>query len=338
MLGEVALVDLDGSLTPTDGEKKDGIGRDYKGGWGYNPLLVSLANLQLPLFIENRPGNAQSHEGVAHWIGKTIPLCLEVFSKVRLRGDTDFALTQHFDEWDKDVEFVFGYDAMKNVIALSDELPGEAWQALERPVRVPRTRKREKRENVKEQIVREKGYKNIRLRSEDVAEFDYQPTACEKEYRMVVVRKNLSIEQGENALFDDIRYFFYITNDRQAAREDIVHEANDRCNQENLIEQLKNGVRALNNPVHDLLSNWAYMAIASLAWSLKVWFALTLPRIADRERILRLEFKAFLNALMLIPAQVSRTGRRIVIRLLAYTHEAKLLLSSLRAVPRLVFT
>jgi hypothetical protein len=62
---------------------------------------------------------------------------------------------------------------------------------------------------------------------------------------MVVIRKNLSVEKGEDALFDDIRYFFYITNDREAGAEKIVLESNARCNQENLIEQLKNGVHSL---------------------------------------------------------------------------------------------
>jgi len=56
-----------------------------------------------------------------------------------------------------------------------------------------------------------------------------------------------------------------------------VFWANDRCNQENLIEQLKNGVRAMQMPVDNLLSNWAYMVMASLAWTLMAWFALSLP-------------------------------------------------------------
>ena len=45
----------------------------------------------------------------------------------------------------------------------------------------------------------------------------------------------------------------------------------------NLIAQLKGGVKALAMPVGDLVSNWAYMVMASLAWSLKAWSALVLP-------------------------------------------------------------
>ena len=110
-----------------------------------------------------------------------------------------------------------------------------------------------------------------------MAEFDYQPTKCKKTYRVVVVWKDLEVTKGQTVLFDDTRCFFYITNDWESAAEEIVFEANDRCNQENLIEQLKSGVHALTAPVDNLESNWAYMVMASLAWSLKAWAALLLP-------------------------------------------------------------
>jgi hypothetical protein len=91
---------------------------------------------------------------------------------------------------------------------------------------------------------------------------------------MIALRKNLSVEKGEVVLFDDIRYFFYITNDRTISAQDVVKEAGQRCKQENLIEQLKNGVRVLHAPVNTLNANWAK---ASLAWNLKAWAALMLP-------------------------------------------------------------
>ena len=97
---------------------------------------------------------------------------------------------------------------------------------------------------------------------------------------MVVVRKNISVEKGEQVLFDDYRYFFYITNDRTSAAAEIVFAANDRCNQENLLAQLKHGVRALQAPVDNLVSNWAYMVMTALAWNLKAWWALQLARAA----------------------------------------------------------
>lgn len=114
-----AIIDVDGSLVSTEGEKKRGMDVTYKGIWGYHPLLVSLANTQEPLFIVNRSGNATSHDGSAEWLDHAVALCRGRFEEVLLRGDTDFALTANFDRWtEADVKFVFGYDANKAVVAL----------------------------------------------------------------------------------------------------------------------------------------------------------------------------------------------------------------------------
>jgi hypothetical protein len=216
---------------------------------------------------------------------------------------------------------------MRNLVDIAESQPESAWNELKRPVRYEvRTQPRRRPENVKEQVVREREFQNIRLQSEQVAEFDYSPTACRKTYRVVVVRKNLSIEKGEQVLFDEIRYFFYITNDREMSASEVVFCANDRCNQENLIAQLKNAVRAMQAPVDNLTSNWAYMVMASLAWTLKAWFALRLPEAgrwatrhaAQKQKLLRMEFKTFRSAIMNVPCQIVRAGRRIVYRLLAW--------------------
>ena len=119
----------------------------------------------------------------------------------------------------------------------------------------------------------------------------------------------------------------------------VVRESNDRCRQENLIEQLKNGVRALHAPLNALVANWAYMVIASLAWSLKAWFALLVPisprwrdsHLAQRQRLLTMDFPTFVQLLMLIPAQIVHTARRIVVRLLAWRSEVNVLFRLLDA-------
>jgi hypothetical protein len=236
-----------------------------------------------------------------------------------IRGDTDFSLTGNFDRWSERVDFVFGMDARAVLIKRAEELPKEAWKVLVRkPKHTVKTQERQKPENRKEEIVKEKGYKNIRLESERVAEFEYQPGKCEKMYRVVVLEKNLSVERGERALFDDIRYFFYITTLRDRTAEEIVELANGRCDQENVIEQLKNGVNAMRMPVRDLESNWAYMVIAALAWNLKAWFGLLMPDVVRGTQVVKMEFRRFLNTLILLPCQILRTGRKIVYRLLGY--------------------
>jgi hypothetical protein len=143
---------------------------------------------------------------------------------------------------------------------------------------------------------------------------------------VVVLRKRLGIDQGQMRLFEEYRYFFYITNDRAMSAEEVVFSANGRCDQENLIAQLKSGVHALTTPVDDLVSNWAYMVMASLAWSLKAWSGLLTPisprhaakREAERRSLLRMEFATFRAALIQMPCQIVKGGRRLVYRLLSW--------------------
>ena len=335
-----AVIDVDGTLVGTTGEKKDGMELSYKRIWGYHPLLVSLANFREPLFIVNRSGNVPSHTDAAVWIDKAIALCRESFASVLVRGDTDFSQTRHLDRWDGNgVRFVFGYDARENLVNIADALPDTVWSKLTRRKKhVIKTTPRAKRKNSKEAVVVARNYENIRLESEQVAEVEYQPTACKKKYRLVILRKNLALHKGEQLLWHDWRYFFYITNDRDFSTEEVVWQANDRCDQENLIGQLKSGVGALRVPVYDLVSNGAYMVIAALAWSLKAWFGMTLPRAADRADIARMQFKRFVHAVMLVPCQVLRQSRRVVLRLVSYTSRARLLFRSMEATARLGFT
>ena len=324
-----AIIEADGTLAETTGQCKQGMDISYEGRWGYHPLVVSLANTGEPLYLVNRSGNRPSFEGAATRFDQARALCEAAgFRRITFRGDTDFSQTEHLDRWDADaVRFLFGYDARANLVAAADALPNTAWTRLERPpAYTVQTEPRQRPANVKEAIIVERAFKNLRLNAEAVAEFPYQPVACAKPYRMVVVRKNISVEQGDQRLFDEIRYFFYLTNDRKTPAADVVFLANDRCNQENLIDQLKHGVGATRMPVDTLLSNWAYMVMAALAWTLKAWFALRLPTTgrwakryeAEQAAVLRMEFKAFLHAFVLIPVQVVRTSRRLVFRLLAW--------------------
>jgi hypothetical protein len=326
-----AILDVDGTLVGTDAECKKDIDIAYNGTWGYHPLVISLANTAEPLYLVNRSGNRPSYEGAGEALDKIITLCRKAgFERITLRGDTDFSQTKHLDRWDQagDVRFIFGIDAMPNLKALADDLPAGAYSFLERPPRYAiKTVPRQAPERVKPELVRGHGFKTIHLLEEMIAEFKYRPVACKKSYRVVVLRKRLGIDQGQLRLFDEYRYFFYITNDRDKTAEEIVFSANDRCDQENLIAQLKGGVHALKTPVDDLVSNWAYMVMASLAWSLKAWSALMLPvsprhaakHAAEKRRLLRMEFATFCAAVIQMPCQILRSGGRLIYRLLSWT-------------------
>ena len=289
LLGPVAYIDVDGTLAPTLGEKKDGIDMSFKGIWGYHSLVISL--------------------------------------------------TANFDRWSEVADFIFGYDAQPGMVKGTEALEEGDWERLEpRPRYTSRTGKtRSRRADVKGRIVRERGYVNNRLNHEDVAEYDYRPTKCRGTYRMVVVRKNISRMKGELCLMDELRCFFYITTRRDLSVAEVVRLANARCDQENVIEQLKNGVNALRVPVYDLVSNWAYMVMAALAWNLKSWFAMMMHLKSDRRKYVAMEFKRFIREMILLPCQVIRRARQTTLRIIGWQPTTDRLFSTWRTIERTGF-
>jgi hypothetical protein len=332
-----AVIEADGTVVETAAECKQGIDYSYKGVWGYHPLVLTLANSGEVLRLRNRSGNRPSHEGAQELFDECIAQCRQAgFQKILLRGDTDFSQTKYLDGWHAqgDVRFIFGLDVTAGRHVDADDLPYTAWKPLKRPPKYEvHTQPRARPARVKPEIVEQRQFKDIRLIDEEVAEMPYRPVACKNTYRLVIVRKNLRVsEPKQERLFDDYRYFLYITNDWQSTPAEIVFSANERCQQENILAQLA-ALRALHAPVDNLLSNEAYMLMTALAWNLKAWLALSLPehtpsptsaahkngqKPSAKQRLLGWEFRTFVNYFLRIPAQVIKTGRRVVVRLLAY--------------------
>ena len=324
-----ASLDADGALAPSDARCKEGVDIAYDGTWGYHPLIVSLANTAEPLYLVNRSGNRPSHEPADVSLDKAAALGRRAgFRRVTFRGDTKFTQTRHLDRRDTDgVRSIFGFDARANLRESAGGRPDLEYSEPDRPPRYTiKTVPRQAPERHKERVVAERQFDILKLIGEEVAESEYRPVACEKTYRVVVLRKKPVVEEGQLWLFQPDRSFFYITNDRTAPASEIVSLANDRCDQEDLIAQLKGGVRALAMPVNDLVSNWAYMVMAGLAWSLKAWAALVRPEAgrwaekyrAEKRSLLRMEFSTFCAAMIQVPCQIVRTSRRTIYRLLSW--------------------
>jgi len=336
---EQVILNVDGSISPTTGECKEGMDISYDGQWSYHPFVMSMAGTREPLFIVNRPGNVPSHTDSAFWIDKGLDLVSDIFETVYLRGDTDFSLTGNFDSWSTRCIFVFGMDARKNLIEIAKGIPESGWALFQREEKYTvKTNKRTRPENVKDQVIERRGFDKIQTISEYISEFSYQPGKCSRSYRMIVLKKNIQITRGGVIQSEEERYFFYITNDEISSSREIVEFYRDRADHENDIEQLKNGVRALHSPSNNLVSNWAYMVIASLAWSLKSWYGMLIPYRPLGKAIVRMEFKKFLNTFINIPCLIIKTGRKICYRFIGYNKRIRSIIKFSEMLRNFVFT
>ncbi|MFM7056874.1 MAG: IS1380 family transposase [Planctomycetota bacterium] len=322
-----AVIDVDGVIVGTTGECREGMDMPFKGVRGCHPLLVSFCNPREVLVIVNRPGNVHSAETAAGKLDQAIALCsVAGFRQIRMRGDCKFSQTEHPDRWDAlGVKFTFGCEGRAVLKGIAEDSRASAWKPLKRTKREIQTVERAKPQNVKREIICRCGYLHVEPGHEDVAESEYKPTACDSAYRMIVVRKTITTERGDSVLFDEIRYLFCISNDPPSvAPEQVVSHCSKRCDQENLIAQLKSGVRSLCAPSDNLLSNGASVLMTSLAWTLKSWAALLLPiapgqkakHEAERTQMLTMEFRTFPDQMIHLPCQIIRHARKVIYRML----------------------
>ena len=336
---KLALIDVDGTIVETQGRKKEHQALSYDGRWGFGPLVVSLANTQEVLYVVHRPANRPSHDGAAVWMERAAVEAREQagFEKVRLRGDTDFSLTANFDRWsDMKIEFAFGIDRHRSFVARAEQVSD--WQLFERQ-KPERTTTRRRATDVRSQVVEQKQYHEMTLEQEHIAEMEHRPHKCKRPYRLIVVRKTIRVTKGQARLEDEVRYHFFITNlPASYSAADVVRENHARCNQENLIEQLKNGVAATRMPVREFDANWAYLAIAALAWNLKAWSGLLLPERLGARELIRMEFRRFLAEIVQQPAQILTQGRQRIFRMLSANRWTGLLLEGTDHLKRWRFT
>jgi DDE family transposase len=127
------ILDIDASLLIAHSEKEGAAG-NYKGGFGFHPLLCYLAETGEPLAALLRPGNAAAHTAADHF--EVLQLALEqlpaqdldreILARADIGGRTH-AFTSDCHE--AGIRFSVGYEVDERVRGAIAELPESAWRS-----------------------------------------------------------------------------------------------------------------------------------------------------------------------------------------------------------------
>jgi hypothetical protein len=276
-------------------------------------LVISLAETQECLRLVNRPGNVSSADGAADHLRDLVPLLRSRFRKVLVRGDSAFCQQAIFDLCDtQGISFAMVSAAQPNFEKLAEGIPERRWRAFRAVAKssVPACRRRRRGKNRRRERARARGKRDLKLEKQWVAEIYYQPARGARPYRLIVRRQRIE-ESDQGELFELWRYRYVLTNlPRSTPADEVVRQTYRRCDQENVIEQLQNGIAAMRQPTGTLLANWAYLVCARLAQNMKSWLAmLALPA-----ETLRWEWKRFRRSFVYVAARVITSGRRWLLR------------------------
>ena len=314
------MVDVDGHWEETAGVQKEA-DFDRKGRWGYLPLAVTLGETQEVLALRNRIGIQRSSTGAADVLRQSLSRAKACLSKkVLVRADSDFdrADIRRVCE-EEGSHFALVGRELANRPGIAQSIPEEEWRPFvtrtarmrEDRRKAPGLRPRGKRDNRRQARAAEKGWEELSLAAQWVAEVPYTYGDSPNTYRLVIRRQLIEHKRGQLTLFTEYRYRYVVTNlPRSWTAVDVIDATYRRCDQENVIEQLGSGIAAWRMPVAELAGNCAWLEIARLAWNLGKWVAqLALPA-----EVVRWRWKRYRQAFVVVPAQVLRGAAQIWIR------------------------
>lgn len=319
--GSVAVVDLDGHIKELCGAQFEDADFSYNGKWSFNALVMSLRGTGECVAVRLRPGNVRSSDGAAELLRETLPRLFERFEHVLVRADSDFDRRDVRDACDEfGAYFAFVGRETTNRPEIASQI--DEW----RPFRTRRSRERAQsrhrkgyrsrpgahKGNRRKQQAWRRGYKDLQLVTQWVGETEVTPGRQQEPLRLVVRKQLINSSQlGQQILFLEERYRYVVTNlPRSWSSASVIDETYQRCDQENVIEQLGSGIAMWRMPVKEFAGNEAWLEIARLAWNMRSWIAqLSLP-----EEVVRWEWKRFRQAFVYVAAQVVRRSRQVWVR------------------------
>jgi hypothetical protein len=265
--------------------------------------------------VRNRPGNLRSSNGAAELLDETLPRVKGRFAKVLVRADSDFDRRDVREACEAEGAF-FAFVAREatNRLSWAEAISESAWKPFRtRAHREQQTRRaqpgfcpRRKKRNRRRRRARERGYTELQLVRQWVAEIPWTPPGSTKTYRMIL-RRQLIEESDQERLFDFYRYRYVVTNlPTSWSAEEVIDATYQRCDQENVIEQMGSGLALWRMPVAEFEGNCAWLEIGRLAWNLGKWIAqLALPA-----EVVRWEWKRYRQAFVYLAAEVVHRSRQ----------------------------
>jgi hypothetical protein len=312
-----AVIDLDGHTKELCGLQKEGADFDHRGRWSYNVLLASLAGTGECLAVRNRPGNLRSSNGAAALLEEILPRAQKRFGQVLVRADSDFDRRDiRYACEQAGVHFAFVAREATNRLSWAESIPESAWK----PFRTRAHREqvshrqqqgfkpRRKKRNRRRRRARERGYTALQLNRQWVAEIPWTPPGSDQTYRMVIRRQLIEESEGQEHLFDFYRYRYVVTDLPRSSwsAAEVIDTTYQRCDQENVIEQMGSGVAMWRMPVAEFDGNCAWLEIGRLAWNLGKWIAqLALPA-----EVVRWEWKRYRQAFVYVATEVIHRSRQ----------------------------
>jgi hypothetical protein len=315
----VAVVYLDGHIKELYGETMEGADFAYTGQYSYNVLTVTLANTGDCLAVRLRPGNFRSSHGAAEVLAEVLPRLRKHFEDILVVADSDFDRSDVRKACQNaSAYFAFVGREHSNRPKMADSI--ETWSEFHpRAERIADERRnhknykpRRRKPNRKRERARERRYTELSLIKQFVGETAWTPPKETETLRLIVRRQIIDrFEAKQGEMFEMFRDRYIVTNLPSSwSAEEVIDATYERCDQENVIEQMGSGLAVWRMPVKQFIGNEAWMEIARLAWNMRTWIAqLALPK-----ETVRWEWKRFRQAFVYQAAEVAHHARQLWVR------------------------